>query len=83
MLDFNSQVINIINTAQENSPSTVVQALDRVLDILRSSELYNPAQVKEDDQITTDLVGGLMAVSNQEIIIIIMNQWKILLSNAL
>ena len=57
------QVINIINTAQENSPSTVVQALDRVLDILRSSELYNPAQVKEDDQMTTDLVGGLMAVS--------------------
>ena len=64
------QVINIINTAQENSPSTVVQALDRVLDILRSSELYNPAQVKEDDQITTDLVGGLMAVSDQEIIFI-------------
>ncbi|XP_041464476.1 high affinity cAMP-specific and IBMX-insensitive 3',5'-cyclic phosphodiesterase 8B-like isoform X2 [Lytechinus variegatus] len=56
-----TKVINIINTAQENSPSTVVQALDRVLDILRSSELYNPAQVREDDQITTDLVGGLMA----------------------
>ncbi|XP_071497226.1 high affinity cAMP-specific and IBMX-insensitive 3',5'-cyclic phosphodiesterase 8B-like [Diadema antillarum] len=56
-----TKVINIINTAQENSPSTVVQALDRVLDILRSSELYNPVQVKEDDQITTDLVGGLMA----------------------
>ncbi len=62
-----TKVINIINAAQENSPITVVQALDRVLEILRSSELYNPQltsqQVKEEDQMTTDLVGGLMTVS--------------------
>ncbi|XP_071794731.1 high affinity cAMP-specific and IBMX-insensitive 3',5'-cyclic phosphodiesterase 8B-like isoform X2 [Asterias amurensis] len=59
-----TKVINIINAAQENSPVTVVQALDRVLEILRSSELYNPQltsqQVKEEDQMTSDLVGGLM-----------------------
>ncbi|XP_022106802.1 high affinity cAMP-specific and IBMX-insensitive 3',5'-cyclic phosphodiesterase 8B-like [Acanthaster planci] len=59
-----TKVINIINAAQENSPGTVVQALDRVLEILRSSELYNPQlsaqHVKEEDQMTTDLVGGLM-----------------------
>ena len=65
---FQIQVINIINAAQENSPVTVAQALDRVLEILRSSELYNPQlttqQVKEEDQMTTDLVGGLMHVSS-------------------
>ncbi|XP_038078738.1 high affinity cAMP-specific and IBMX-insensitive 3',5'-cyclic phosphodiesterase 8B-like isoform X3 [Patiria miniata] len=59
-----TKVINIINAAQENSPGTVAQALDRVLEILRTSELYNPQlsaqQVKEDDQMTSDLVGGLM-----------------------
>ena len=61
------KVINIINAAQENSPVTVVQALDSVLEILRSSELYNPQlssqQVREEDQVTSDLVGGLMSVS--------------------
>lgn len=60
------QVINIINAAQENSPITVVQALDKVLDILRTSELYSPyftQQMKEEDQMTSDLVGGLMSVS--------------------
>lgn len=61
-----TKVINIINAAQENSPVTVVQALDRVLEILRSSELYHPqnSQVKEEDQMTNDLVGGLMTPTN-------------------
>ncbi|XP_077863705.1 high affinity cAMP-specific and IBMX-insensitive 3',5'-cyclic phosphodiesterase 8B [Saccoglossus kowalevskii] len=62
-----TKVINIINAAQENSPITVVQALDRVLEILRTSELYSPQlnsqQVKEEDQVTSDYVGGLMSVS--------------------
>ncbi|XP_077989620.1 high affinity cAMP-specific and IBMX-insensitive 3',5'-cyclic phosphodiesterase 8B-like isoform X2 [Glandiceps talaboti] len=60
-----TKVINIINAAQENSPITVVQALDRVLEILRTTELYspqlNPQQVKEEDQVTSDYVGGLMS----------------------
>ena len=63
------QVINIINAAQQNSPLTVVEALDRVLEILRQTDLYspnlNPHQVKEDDQMTTDLVGGLMTMVSQ------------------
>ncbi|XP_071844732.1 high affinity cAMP-specific and IBMX-insensitive 3',5'-cyclic phosphodiesterase 8B-like isoform X2 [Apostichopus japonicus] len=60
-----TKVINIINAAQENSPVTVVQALDSVLEILRSSELYSPQltsqQVRDEDQVTSDLVGGLMS----------------------
>ena len=68
-------MINIINAAQENSPITVVQALDKVLEILRSSELYSPflspAQAR-DDPMTSDLVGGLMTtvrgwVSNMDV----------------
>ncbi|XP_071964037.1 high affinity cAMP-specific and IBMX-insensitive 3',5'-cyclic phosphodiesterase 8B-like isoform X2 [Antedon mediterranea] len=61
-----TKVINIINAAQENSPVTVVQALDKVLEILRSSELYAPplnSQGHEENQMTTDLVGGLMTHS--------------------
>ncbi|XP_013396005.1 high affinity cAMP-specific and IBMX-insensitive 3',5'-cyclic phosphodiesterase 8B isoform X1 [Lingula anatina] len=60
-----NKVINIINAAQENSPLTVVQALDKVLEILRTTELYSPhltsQQVREEDQMTSDLVGGLMS----------------------
>lgn len=57
------QVINIINAAQENSPLTVAEALERVLEILRSAELYSPQLAsKDDDPHTNDLVGGLMSV---------------------
>ncbi|KAJ0057581.1 hypothetical protein NL108_009360 [Boleophthalmus pectinirostris] len=55
-------VINIINAAQESSPVTVAEALDRVLEILRTTELYSPQLAsKEDDPHTNDLVGGLMS----------------------
>lgn len=58
-----AQVINIINAAQESSPVTVAEALDRVLEILRTTELYSPQLAsKEDDPHTNDLVGGLMNV---------------------
>lgn len=57
------QVINIINAAQESSPVTVAEALERVLEILRTTELYSPQLAsKEDDPHTNDLVGGLMSV---------------------
>lgn len=56
----------MINAAQESSPLTVSQALDKVLDILRTSELYAPyltPQIgREDDPMTSDLVGGLVSV---------------------
>uniref|UniRef100_A0A8C6KPI7 Phosphodiesterase n=1 Tax=Nothobranchius furzeri TaxID=105023 RepID=A0A8C6KPI7_NOTFU len=57
-----TQVINIINAAQESSPVTVAEALDRVLEILRTTELYSPQLAsKDDDPHTNDLVGGLMS----------------------
>ncbi|XP_030323227.1 high affinity cAMP-specific and IBMX-insensitive 3',5'-cyclic phosphodiesterase 8B [Calypte anna] len=56
-----TKVINIINAAQENSPITVAEALDRVLEILRTAELYSPQLgAKDEDPHTSDLVGGLM-----------------------
>ncbi|XP_063819734.1 high affinity cAMP-specific and IBMX-insensitive 3',5'-cyclic phosphodiesterase 8B isoform X2 [Pseudophryne corroboree] len=56
-----TKVINIINAAQENSPVTVAEALDRVLEILRTTELYSPQLgTKDEDPHTNDLVGGLM-----------------------
>uniref|UniRef100_UPI00398F5F03 high affinity cAMP-specific and IBMX-insensitive 3',5'-cyclic phosphodiesterase 8B isoform X2 n=1 Tax=Pristiophorus japonicus TaxID=55135 RepID=UPI00398F5F03 len=56
-----TKVINIINTAQENSPVTVAEALDRVLEILRTTELYSPQLgTNDDDPHTNNLVGGLM-----------------------
>lgn len=57
------QVINIINAAQESSPMPVAEALDRVLEILRTTELYSPQLgTKDEDPHTNDLVGGLMTV---------------------
>ena len=51
---------------QENSPVFVAQALDKVLEILKNSELYCPQfgnqQTKPDDQTANDLVSGLMSV---------------------
>lgn len=45
----------------------VMQALDKALDILRASELYAPhiLQVKEEDPLTHDYVGGLCDVSTR------------------
>ncbi|KAM7048304.1 high affinity cAMP-specific and IBMX-insensitive 3',5'-cyclic phosphodiesterase 8A isoform 2-T2 [Molossus nigricans] len=57
-----NKVINIINAAQENGPVSVTEALDRVLEILRTSELYSPQfGAKDDDPHGSDLVGGLMS----------------------
>ncbi|KAG7218276.1 hypothetical protein INR49_010334, partial [Caranx melampygus] len=56
-----AMVINIINAAQESSPMPVAEALDRVLEILRTTELYSPQLgTKDEDPHTNDLVGGLM-----------------------
>lgn len=59
---FFKKVINIICLAQENSVTDVVkQNLEKALEILRSTELYNPALI-ENDKHTSDLVSGLMSV---------------------
>ncbi|KAF3832855.1 hypothetical protein F7725_026520 [Dissostichus mawsoni] len=56
-----TKVINIINAAQESSPMPVAEALDRVLEILRTTELYSPQfGTNDEDPHTNDLVGGLM-----------------------
>ncbi|XP_057350720.1 high affinity cAMP-specific and IBMX-insensitive 3',5'-cyclic phosphodiesterase 8A isoform X1 [Manis pentadactyla] len=57
-----SKVINIINAAQESSPMPVIEALDRVLEILRTTELYSPQLgAKDDDPHASALVEGLMS----------------------
>ncbi|XP_045417575.1 high affinity cAMP-specific and IBMX-insensitive 3',5'-cyclic phosphodiesterase 8A isoform X10 [Lemur catta] len=57
-----TKVINIINAAQESSPMPVTEALDRVLEILRTTELYSPQfDAKDDDPHANDLVGALVS----------------------
>ncbi|KAK2504175.1 hypothetical protein MC885_007144 [Smutsia gigantea] len=57
-----TKVINIISAAQESSPMPVIEALDRVLEILRTTELYSPQLgAKDDDPHASALVEGLMS----------------------
>ena len=57
------KVINIICLAHEKSNTDAVKKnLDKALDILRSTELYNPSYLNNDKH-TSDLVSGLMSVS--------------------
>ena len=60
------QVMNLINAVQESSSLTVSQALEKVVEILRTSELYAPRlpqQIARDsDPMTNDLVEGLVVV---------------------
>ncbi|KAK8741776.1 hypothetical protein OTU49_002396 [Cherax quadricarinatus] len=65
-----TRVFNIITAAQENSPTYVAQALEKVLEILRSTELYSPQLISATsdnvrpvpaDPVATDLLGGLLS----------------------
>ncbi|XP_069179939.1 high affinity cAMP-specific and IBMX-insensitive 3',5'-cyclic phosphodiesterase 8A isoform X3 [Procambarus clarkii] len=65
-----TRVFNIITAAQENSPAYVAQALEKVLEILRSTELYSPQLISATpdnvrpvpaDPVATDLLGGLLS----------------------
>lgn len=62
------QVIGMLYDAQENSPSNlrVVEAINKVLEILQTTELFAPHihQVKEEDPLTNDYVEGLCDVSH-------------------
>lgn len=64
-----TKVINIIAAAQQNCPLYIAQALEKVLEILRTTELYSPqffeggSKIKSDDPLTTDLLGALLSVS--------------------
>lgn len=62
-----TKVITLLYSAHEQSSGLVQQQLEKVLDILRSTELYSP-QLKEnriqaEDPITTDLISALLSVS--------------------
>lgn len=59
------QVITMIGKVQAASPTNIVEALDSILEVLRSSELYAPyfTQQVRQDKMTSDLVDGLMTVS--------------------
>ncbi|KAK1337875.1 hypothetical protein QTO34_000976 [Cnephaeus nilssonii] len=57
-----TKVINIISAAQENSSEPVTEALDRALEILRTTELYSPQfGAKDEDPHANDLIGGLIS----------------------
>jgi len=63
-----TKVIYMINSLRDSSPSQLADSLDKVLDVLRSSELYHPnfSQQVKDDKTTSDLVGGLMTSLEEE-----------------
>jgi len=63
-----SKVISLILAAQENQPSNIIQALDKVVDILKTSgspDLFSPEldaeRKRHRDPVTTDLLGALLA----------------------
>ncbi|XP_014665483.1 PREDICTED: high affinity cAMP-specific and IBMX-insensitive 3',5'-cyclic phosphodiesterase 8A-like [Priapulus caudatus] len=58
-----TKVVNMIYMAQDNCPNTVIPILDKVIDILRSSELYSPftENVSEQDEMSSEYVEGLMS----------------------
>ncbi|XP_077553599.1 high affinity cAMP-specific and IBMX-insensitive 3',5'-cyclic phosphodiesterase 8B-like [Haemaphysalis longicornis] len=64
-----TKVVNMLVATQENSSAVVAQTLERVIEILRSTELYNPqlgvSQGKGEDQMTTDLVSGLISMGQK------------------
>ncbi|XP_039278130.1 high affinity cAMP-specific and IBMX-insensitive 3',5'-cyclic phosphodiesterase 8 isoform X4 [Nilaparvata lugens] len=60
-----TKVITLICAAQESSTGPVIQLLDKVLEILRTTELYsthlkNNDNLKCDDPVTSDLIGALI-----------------------
>ncbi|XP_046403889.1 high affinity cAMP-specific and IBMX-insensitive 3',5'-cyclic phosphodiesterase 8-like [Ischnura elegans] len=60
-----TRVMSLIYAAQENCPPGLAPMLDKVMDILRSSELYSPRlteeSVRPDDPVTSDLIGALLS----------------------
>jgi len=60
-----TQIINLIDRVKHNSQPSVGEVLDQILEILRNSELYSPAdlQNKAQDPMVTDLIEGLVTGS--------------------
>jgi len=57
-----TQIINLIDRVKHNSQPSVGEVLDQILEILRNSELYSPAdlQNKAQDPMVSDLIEGLV-----------------------
>jgi len=71
-----SKVISLILAAQENQPSYIIQALDKVVDILKTSgspDLFSPEldaeRKRHRDPVTTDLLGALLAQGTKPILV--------------
>jgi len=71
-----SKVISLILAAQENQPSNIIQALDKVVDILKTSgspDLFSPEldaeRKRHRDPVTTDLLGALLAQGTKPILV--------------
>ncbi|XP_065836179.1 high affinity cAMP-specific and IBMX-insensitive 3',5'-cyclic phosphodiesterase 8A-like [Oscarella lobularis] len=60
------KVMSMLNKAQEQTRHPVVQSLDRVVELLRSSELYSPWSIDDDPRLR-DFVGGLMGPSRHKL----------------
>lgn len=66
-LFFRLQVISLICSVQESANPESCKMLDKVIDILRSTELYSPNmkedhRVRAEDPVTNDLIGALLTV---------------------
>nr|CAD7586881.1 unnamed protein product [Timema genevievae] len=59
-----TRIIELINSAQEEAAEPVVQILDKVIDIVRTTELYTPHMkerpIKLTDPVTSDLISALL-----------------------
>ena len=61
-----TRVINILLQIQEKyDDMTVKQSIDHAIAILRSTELYTPITLLDNDRHTSALVSGLMSVSSK------------------
>ncbi|KAL1429882.1 hypothetical protein MTO96_015388 [Rhipicephalus appendiculatus] len=64
-----TKVVNMLMATKDNCAASVGQSLDRVIDILKSTELYNPqlsaSMGKAEDQMTSDLVAGLTSTGQK------------------
>jgi len=61
-----TKIITLLYSAHEQSSPSIQAQLDKVVDILRSTELYSPQlkenRIRPDDPVTVDLISALLSV---------------------
>ncbi|XP_046912992.2 high affinity cAMP-specific and IBMX-insensitive 3',5'-cyclic phosphodiesterase 8A-like isoform X2 [Dermatophagoides farinae] len=62
-----TKVINILMAIKESGPTFLAPTLEKAIDILKNSEVFNKFQnqINPDDQVTSELVSSLMNTSNK------------------